>query len=250
MKKALFFDWDGTLSFDGNHVSPETKNTIRKLWQKGHLAFLCTGRSYGFIPKEAFALDFDGIICGAGSHIVIGGKTLFRRSIPEDVTRKIFLHFLEDGQSCVLEGEDAMFVINGEAPFGTQWPILKEPADFDRLAAGHPITKLTLYETPSEASKRLLSKYFSLIVHSVYQEAVLLGCNKATGIEKVLNAFHLTRKDSVSFGDSPNDLDMLRYTAQSIVMGNAPDNIKKEADYITASAEENGVAQALETYFL
>ena len=28
MKKAVFFDWDGTLSFDGNHMSPENRKAI------------------------------------------------------------------------------------------------------------------------------------------------------------------------------------------------------------------------------
>ena len=45
-------------------------------------------------------------------------------------------------------------------------------------------------------------------------------------------------------------MDMLRYTALSIVMGNAPEEVKKEADQIAGSAEENGVAQALEQWVL
>lgn len=249
MKKAVFFDWDGTLSFDGNHISKENQKALRMLQEKGHLAFLCTGRSYAFIPKEALEFGFDGIVCGAGSHIIIGDKTIFRVAIPEETVREIFLHFRSDGQTCVLEGEDAMFLINERKPSHTQWPVLKEPEDFDRFVTGHPITKLTLYGEPQEASKILLAKYLSLIVHSYYQEAVLKGCNKATGIEKVLNFCHLSQKDSVSFGDSPNDLDMLRYTALSIVMGNAPEEVKKEADRVTGSAEEHGVAQALEDYF-
>ncbi|MBU5449282.1 HAD family hydrolase [Acetivibrio sp. MSJd-27] len=250
MKKAVFFDWDGTLSFDGNHMSPENRKAIRKLQKKGHLAFLCTGRSYAFIPEEALEFGFDGIVCGAGSHVIIGDKTIFRVSVPEDMVREIFHHFRSDGQTCVLEGEDAMFVINEGKSSHTQWPVLKDPEDFDRFAAGHPITKLTLYGTPGEASKILLDNYFSLIVHPYYQEAVIKGCNKATGIEKVLNDCHLTQRDSVSFGDSPNDLDMLRYTALSIVMGNAPEEVKKTADKITGTAEEHGVAEALKKWIL
>ena len=251
MKKAVFFDWDGTLSADGLHVSPENRKAIRRLQEKGHLAFLCTGRAYSFIPEEALKFGFDGIVCGAGCHIIVGDKTIFHVSIPEYILREVFLHFLKKAEGhCWLEGEDSMFLIGAEPPSDSPWPRLEKFEDFDRFVTGHPITKLTFGKTLEEDSKALLTQYFSLISQVGYHEAVLKGHNKATGIEKVLNYFHLTQKDSVGVGDSRNDLDMLRYTALSIVMGNAPEEVKKEADRIAGSAGENGVAQALEQWVL
>lgn len=251
MKKAVFFDWDGTLSADGLHVSPENRNAIRRLQEKSHLAFLCTGRAYSFIPEEALKFGFDGIVCGAGCHIIIGDKTIFHTFIPEPVVREVFLHFLKKPEGyCWLEGEDSMFLIRTEPSSDSRWPRLEKPEDFDRFVTGHPITKLTLGETLEEDSKALLAQHFSLISQIGYHEAVLKGHNKATGIEKALNYFHLTQENSVGVGDSRNDLDMLRYTALGIVMGTAPEEVKKEADRITGSAEENGVAQALERWVL
>ena len=43
MKKAVFFDWDGTLSFDGNHMSPENRKAIRKLQKKAIWLFYAQG---------------------------------------------------------------------------------------------------------------------------------------------------------------------------------------------------------------
>lgn len=250
MKYAVFFDWDGTLSHDGIHISDVNREAIRQLQREGHLAFLCTGRSFAFVPEEARNFGFNGIVCGAGTHVIVGDETIFSISIPEEVTKKILLHFLQDGQACVLEGEEAMFLINEWDSSRLQWPQLKKPEDFNRFVKGHPITKLTMYGKPSGRTIQLLSEYFSLIVHPNYCEAVLKGCNKATGIEKMLNYFGMSRQSSVGIGDSPNDLDMLKYTATSIVVENAPEEVRQAADKITCRSEDNGVAEALKQWIL
>lgn len=65
-KIAAFFDWDGTLSYDGRTVSPATAEAVRTLRGRGNPVFLCTGRSTGFIPEEAWAVGFDGLVAAAG----------------------------------------------------------------------------------------------------------------------------------------------------------------------------------------
>ncbi|MBM4086634.1 MAG: Cof-type HAD-IIB family hydrolase, partial [Planctomycetes bacterium] len=54
----------------------------------------------------------------------------------------------------------------------------------------------------------------------------------------------------VAIGDGMNDIAMLKWAALGIAMGHAPDAVKRAADVVTASNDEEGVAKAIQTYVL
>ena len=71
--------------------------------------------------------------------------------------------------------------------------------------------------------------------------------SKASGIQYLLDYFSIPIEDAYAFGDSNNDLAMLKYVPHSVVMGNAEDpGLFKIADYITRKASEDGISHALE----
>lgn len=60
--------------------------------------------------------------------------------------------------------------------------------------------------------------------------------------------FGLKLEETMSFGDGGNDISMLRHAAIGVAMGNAKDDVKQMADYITASVDEDGIAKALKHF--
>ena len=64
----------------------------------------------------------------------------------------------------------------------------------------------------------------------------------------ILKTVGIDRRNSVAFGDSPNDLEMLKFAGTGIAMGNAPGIVKSAADAVTASVSENGISAALRKY--
>ena len=52
----------------------------------------------------------------------------------------------------------------------------------------------------------------------------------------------------MAFGDGGNDIGMLRHAGIGVAMGNANDDVKNAADYITTSVDENGIAHALKHF--
>ena len=70
--------------------------------------------------------------------------------------------------------------------------------------------------------------------------------SKATGIQFFLDYFNLPLENSYAFGDSNNDLPMLKYAGNSIAMGNASQPIKEICSYITSSVEDDGNYKAME----
>ena len=70
MKKAVFFDIDGTLWDFKMNIPESTKEALKELRKNGHYAFLCSGRSRSNIKSpKLLALGFDGIVAACGTHI-------------------------------------------------------------------------------------------------------------------------------------------------------------------------------------
>lgn len=69
--------------------------------------------------------------------------------------------------------------------------------------------------------------------------------SKAVGIKVMLEHFGLGAEESLAFGDNYNDVEMLELCGRSVAMGNAPEAVKKLADAVTLTNEEDGLAEYL-----
>jgi len=68
--------------------------------------------------------------------------------------------------------------------------------------------------------------------------------SKAGGLEILCRYYHIDPKDTVSFGDSMNDLEILKAAGTGIAMGNACDELKEAADYVTTPIDRDGILNA------
>ena len=69
MRKALFFDIDGTIWDDDRWIPDSTREAFRKMKERGHYLFISSGRTRVFIPdRELMPLGFDGILAGCGTY--------------------------------------------------------------------------------------------------------------------------------------------------------------------------------------
>ncbi|MFC4557562.1 Cof-type HAD-IIB family hydrolase [Virgibacillus kekensis] len=76
------------------------------------------------------------------------------------------------------------------------------------------------------------------------------GVNKASALKKVCDELNITMNNVLAMGDSLNDIKMIEQAGMGIAMGNAQEAIKKAADYVTDTNDNNGVAKALEKFVL
>ena len=84
MKKAIFFDIDGTLidCINGHiDLSHQVKQAIRRLQQEGHYAFIATGRPYAFLSEAILSFGFDGYILTNGAQVMIGNETIYKEPL-------------------------------------------------------------------------------------------------------------------------------------------------------------------------
>ena len=249
MKKAVFFDIDGTL-WDRNMTIPEsTKKAIGELKEHGVYTFLNSGRARAFIQNPRLReLDFDGIVSGCGTSVNFRGKELVYHKISPELLDKTLRILKKYDMPVILEGRDFQYV--DESDFAGD-PFL----DMLKAEIGEKLLDISGNFMRWEASKfsavpnqngekalRELSPWYEFLVHEGrVAEGVPKGFSKATGIQAVCEYLNIARENTYAFGDSVNDLSMLRYAGYGIAMGNGSREAKEAADHVTDDIYEDGI---------
>lgn len=125
-------------------------------------------------------------------------------------------------------------------------------ANFKNLIANNILPNKILCMTKANISSKieavLQEKFPQLnIVRSsdILIEIMNKDVSKANGIEVLLHHLKMTPAQAIAFGDNYNDLTMLNFVGRGVVMQNAPEEIRKEAKYITKSNNEDGIYEYL-----
>lgn len=259
MKKAVFFDIDGTLMDHHNFIPKSTVDGIHRLQEKGNYAFLCTGRSRAFVRHPAIMeIGFDGIVSGCGTMIEFHDKVVYYKKLEPDVVKQTVDFLKAHHVAVIMEGRYKLYA-DAQDFRGDQYIArVREELGSDLV----PITgcedawEVSKFSCVTESAdmdtlKRHLEKDYELIIHDIaVMEVVPKGCTKGTGILKVCEMLDIPVSDSYAFGDSANDLPMFEAAGCSIAMGNATDLAKQRASYVTDALHEDGIFHALEHFGL
>ena len=259
MKKAVFFDIDGTIWDAKMQIPDSTREAIRKLREQGHYAFLCSGRSRSNIRSpKLLELGFDGMVAACGAHIEFDGKKKFESLLSQEETAHALAVLHKHHMPVVLEGPEYIYVDGSE--------FLDDPyVIYLRNELGDDLRPITGTETyhinkmSAEIGKADVAQFiadlgeeFAVIVHAAegLVEVGKRGFSKATGIERVCKMLDIRKEDTYAFGDSANDLDMLSFVGHGIAMGNGTKEAKEAAEYVTAPINQDGICLGLEHYGL
>ncbi|MEM5012906.1 Cof-type HAD-IIB family hydrolase [Niallia taxi] len=277
MQKIIFLDIDGTLVNDHGIIPDSAKLAVRLAREKGHLVYICTGRSRAELFPEILEVGFDGIIGAAGGYIEVDQEVLLHEKVATEDVRHIVAYFDNHGVDFYLESNGGLFAsknckahiqniidrfldenphAKGEVEKGIQLfhDCLIEGEDLIR----EDINKISFLGSDlpiAEISKEFSDK-FNVISSTVPifgengGELSVPGIHKATAIEKLLNHLQLDKQHSFGYGDGLNDLEMLEYVQYGIAMGNAKEPVKLAADDITDTHDEHGIYNSFKKYGL
>lgn len=259
-KKAVFFDIDGTIFNFKVRVPEDTKAAIRELRNKGHLAFISTGRSLSYISEDILEVGFDGVLAGCGTYISYHGQELLNVVLSDQDMTLALKVFNDNKIFPIVEGRDWLYYDAGRYPEERKWGGANDP-NFKRVLK--PITgnehsmegnKFTIFINNEEQIRAVyenLSQSFDVIQHgSLYMEILPKGHNKGTSITDICSRLGIANEDTYAFGDSNNDLQMFEAAGTSVCMGNGTEDAKAAADYISLDMTEGGVRHALEHFGL
>lgn len=217
---------------------------------------ICTGRSYEY-AYQYFHDVVDGFITSNGRYIVYHDQVLLDEPLtPEQiqyfmqVMRKYHCGFaFIDHQRGYLENEDPIAL---QDAIDHYLPGFYQTSFQDEDVSGYMFDIYFSSHTQFEDVQLELKDSVVFNEHFPHPsaDATIIGVDKGDGIDKVLDYFSLNKDDAFAFGDGANDLCMFQHVTHSIVMGNAIEELKKAAEYVTAAIDNDGIEKALQYYQL
>jgi len=270
--KLIAVDIDGTLLNPNRDISPRNYSALKTAIDRGIIVTLCTGRSHFMAQKVIGRLDFEfPLVLHNGAMIVNSrdGQLLKQWALSQETARKavaIMKGFeLEPFAYDFYEGECrvAYESINpsNRAYVGymsTKESILYQTPD---LAAylGHSPTQLVAIDHKPIIEKAMAFLKESLERANVFTSGSLGGkywflevldadASKSKSLEYLSKLHQIKQSEIIAIGDNFNDLDMIEYAGLGIAMDNAPDEVKAQADLVTDSNADDGVAKAVEKF--
>lgn len=253
---VVFFDIDGTLVDEATQILPSSAcRAVERLGQNGHLAVVNTGRPYSHIDPRVRALPFGGWVCGCGMELYLNGRWLLRRAPDEALCRLVRDKVRECGMQVLYEAEEGILTDGprsaGPAAVKEAGRMLKKGfsvLEIDSL----PVPKFIKFVTHDAPGcrraefLRAMEPWFTCIDRgSTMVEYVLRGSSKAGGMARLLQELDLPREDVYAIGDSTNDLPMFSMAAHTACVGDGMQELKAQAELITAPVLEDGVEKAL-----
>lgn len=266
--KLLVLDVDGTLLNNAKEISKRTKAALLKVQQMGIKLVLASGRpTYGLIPlAKMLELDNYGgfIVSYNGCQIIRAdnGKILFERRINPEVLPYLekkahkngFALFTYHDNTLLANSTDSIH-IRQEADLN-HLNIIKEE-EFSTAIDFAPCKCMlvsddeqALTDLETHWKRRLAGTLDVFRSEPYFLEVVPCGIDKANTLGVLMEQLGIEREEVVAVGDGVCDVTMLQLAGLGIAMGHSQDSVKICADYVTASNEEDGVAQAVEKLIL
>ena len=260
--RAIALDLDGTLTNHDKVVTPRTRQALLLAESKGAIIILASGRpTYGIVPvAECLELEKRGgyILSYNGGNIVNAktGEKLFSQFLPDAVIPILYKYAKEKNHALLGYAGNEIITEMPDDPY------VKEESRINKMnirkvdnlleaLEPHP-TKLLMTGDPTDMLKaeeelvEILGEKMDIFRSApFFLELVPKGIDKAQSLLRLLSKINLTPADLMAFGDGYNDLSMLKLAGVGVAMANAAPEVRADADYVTLSNEEDGVAAAL-----
>ena len=262
MIKAIFIDIDGTLRNSNKELSQRTINAVKRTTDNGILVILCSGRPRKYteqISRECFASKY--IITSSGGNIYDYNNEII---FVNEMNKEALIHLYE-----IANPKGVRYIMNvGEGRVVNK---VKHPDQETKLTENikdfvynNPVVQCTIAASNFDNIKNLIpeiekvknveikNRHKALLDDkfkddkTIFCDIANINSNKGTAIKKLLEILNIKKEDTIAIGDDNNDLAMFEQVGYKVAMENAIDIVKENADEITLSNDEDGVAVYLE----
>lgn len=265
--KMIVLDLDGTLTNNKKEITPRTKQALMQAQAAGVHVVLASGRpTYGIVPlAEELKLKDNGgyILAFNGGKIIdcTNNKVLFEQKLDEQLVPILFQEAKKAGMEILTYQGEGIAATNKDdeyvqhEAFINKMPVMQYDDFLNQLV--YPINKCLivgdptpLHELEIRLAKELEGKMDVYRSADFFLECVPLGIDKARSLDRLISSLRISREEVIACGDGYNDLSMIRFAGLGVAMANAAQDIQSEADFVTLSNEEDGVAHVIEHFIL
>ena len=240
---------------------------VRLAQARGHKLFLCTGRNPAMLAP-VLALGFDGAVAGAGGYVFTKEEVLFDCPMEKEDFETGMRLLKENGVFRTIEARDATW---GDEDLGdflagagegnselVRWrKALAEQLNILPMKEydGSPIYKIVFMCREAgqlEPARKALEKNYNFVVQDVAAHNCLNGelinrqFDKGKGVRIVAKHYGIGLEDTIGFGDSMNDLEMIETVGYSVCMANGSPALQARSNLVCPAVEEDGLYKAFE----
>lgn len=258
MIKIVFFDIDGTLlPYGHKDLLDSTKEALKKLKARGVKIAISSGRQKNQIQDEIKNQDFDAYVSINGMLCSVGDQVIHRRPLEEEdrsyivdlMNKKDISAFIVEEDRIYMNYMNEQFIKNMKR-YKLPQPSLIDPIDLDQVGDIYQVVVFAeeenRYEEITRASQAM--KIVNKMPDGV--DMAHRAGGKDEGIKAVLDYYGYDEDQALVIGDGYNDISMLGAFKNSIAMGNASDQVKKHASYVTTRDVDHGIYKGLEYFNL
>ncbi|APH05420.1 Cof-type HAD-IIB family hydrolase [Bacillus weihaiensis] len=247
--KVIFFDIDGTILNHDKEIPDSTRVAIGKLKEKGHHVAIATGRAPFMFEDLREELDIHSYVSFNGQYVVFEGEVIYENPLNKDTLASLLTYADKEKHPLVFLSEEDMMATTGIHPYIEQ--------SMGSLKFSHPLKNRDYYlekdifqtllfceDGIEERYKRYEDLRF-IRWHKVSTDILPVGGSKAEGIKQLAMRLGIKKENIYAFGDGLNDLEMIEYVGTGVAMGNAVNQLKDLANFVTKPVDEDGILFAV-----
>ncbi|MCY6484823.1 HAD family hydrolase [Clostridium aestuarii] len=260
MLKLIASDMDGTLVNNKGSINEKIFDIIHALNEK-HIKFVAaSGRFYSQLNNNFKKVKTDMILIAHNGALIKyknNGKTLYSNSIDKEDIKNVMNFNFGAGEMLFLAGENEAYTVNPSEDLMNKFNFYEIPVVMLKsfIEIKRPIYKITYYVADGvkpailEYLKKNLNSNLEFVVSGYnWIDIMNKGINKGNAVKILQEKFKINPKNTMVFGDYYNDLSMFKVAQHSYAMENAPEDVKKSANFIAKSNDEDGVYNVLHKY--
>ena len=265
MYKAVFTDMDGTLLRKDHSISDATRELIQKIIAAGIPFILVSARPmHGILPiSKWLGTESQPIVSLNGAYIGLQNKIIFESAMEEEMVEDI--HAVAAAYDVTLiyyAGLEWFTEKNNEATVKEQriTPVPVHIAPFDELRQLWKLRHTRINKIMGIGAKEIVKILEDKLHHlygpmmniytskPTYLEMMRRDASKTNAVKLMLARYNILREEVIAIGDNFNDKDMIAFAGTGIAMGNAPEEVKAVADWVTDTNQNDGVRKAFEKF--
>ena len=255
-KRIASFDLAQTLLDHGTYRIPDSALRALERLREDFYIVLSTGRDMDTYYSREYRdiVKPDAIIHMNGTKITVGDELIYEHTMDKGLLKRLFDYADGAGYAVGVTIGDEDFYLHPEAVkeldiqrwgkcmrrFQDPWQLL------DREV--RTLAYVGREEGALDMEKQFPELKFLLFAGRMGADVVELEASKGKGLIRLCQYYGTTPEEAVAFGDSMNDYEILQTAGTGIAMGNAIQELKDVADYVTTDIEKDGVWNACEHF--
>ena len=255
IRGIVFYDLDGTLLDNDKNAIPDSTKRALELLRRHYKVVLSTGRDmdshYSVRWKAEVAPD--AIIHMNGTKITVGDEPIFEHYMDPELLSRIYDFSMKTGICFGTTIGDRDYYTNPEkkdrADLAFTRAIRRNYCPFSELIEGKVRIHALSYAGDLDRERPMVESAFPQLElfgfdSGVGADVVEKGFSKADGMRRVCAYYEVDEDRTYAFGDSENDIMIIREAGTGVAMGNAVEHLKALADHVTAPIWDDGIYKA------